>query len=67
MAAAPSIPVRYDAFAFFGDERFHAAIAEHAGKSGPELGRAIIEEMMRWSGHPARFEDDVTLVVVEVR
>jgi phosphoserine phosphatase RsbU/P len=53
--------------AFFGDERFHAAIAENAAKSGAELGRSILEAMIRWSGNPAGFADDVTLVVVEVQ
>jgi serine phosphatase RsbU (regulator of sigma subunit) len=53
--------------AFFGDERFHAVIAQNATKSGAELGRSIVEEMIRWSGNPAGFTDDVTLVVVEVQ
>jgi sigma-B regulation protein RsbU (phosphoserine phosphatase) len=53
--------------AFFGDERFHAAIAENAAKSGAELGRSILEAMIRWSGKPAGFADDVTLIVIEVQ
>jgi len=52
--------------AFFGDERFHAVIADNAAKSGPELARAIVDDMIRWSGRESGFEDDVTLVVVEV-
>lgn len=53
--------------AFFGDDRFHAVIAEHAAKSGAELTRAIVDDMVRWSGRPTGFDDDVTLVVVEVQ
>ena len=53
--------------AFFGDERFHAVIAQNATNSAAELGRSIVEEMIRWSGNPAGFTDDVTLVVVEVQ
>ena len=52
--------------AFFGDERFHAVIAERAAHSGADLARAIVDEMVRWCGRPVGFEDDVTLVVVEV-
>jgi sigma-B regulation protein RsbU (phosphoserine phosphatase) len=51
---------------FFGDERFHATIARHATKSCAELGGSILEEMIRWSGTPSGFDDDVTLIVVEV-
>jgi sigma-B regulation protein RsbU (phosphoserine phosphatase) len=53
--------------AFFGDQRFHAAIAQHAAESGPELGRSIVEDMIEWSGNPQGFADDVTLVVIEVQ
>ena len=51
---------------FFGDERFHATIARHATKSCAELGASILEEMTRWSDNPLGFNDDVTLIVVEV-
>ena len=53
--------------AFFGDQRFHATIREHAARSSSELGRCILEEMIRWSGNPEGFGDDVTLIVIEVR
>jgi sigma-B regulation protein RsbU (phosphoserine phosphatase) len=53
--------------AFFGDERFHAVIAEHAAHAGTELARSIVDDMVRWSGRVGGFEDDVTLVVVEVQ
>jgi phosphoserine phosphatase RsbU/P len=52
---------------FFGDGRFQAAIAHHAAKSSSAMGGSIVEEMIRWSGDPAGFADDVTLVVIEVR
>lgn len=53
--------------AFFGDERFHAVIAQNAAKSGAELARSIVTDMVRWSGRGMGFDDDVTLVVVEVQ
>jgi phosphoserine phosphatase RsbU/P len=53
--------------AFFGDECFHAAIAQNAAQSSAELGRSIVEEMVSWSGSSAGFADDVTLVVIEVQ
>ena len=52
--------------AFFGDEHFRRTIAQNAAKSSAELGGSIVEEMTRWSGNPAGFADDVTLVVIEV-
>jgi len=52
---------------FFGDERFHAVVAEHASRSGADLGAAVLDEMARWAEHRLGFEDDVTLVVVEVQ
>jgi sigma-B regulation protein RsbU (phosphoserine phosphatase) len=53
--------------AFFGDERFHMVIAQNASKSGPELGRAIVDDMKQWCENAAGFGDDVTLAVIEVR
>jgi phosphoserine phosphatase RsbU/P len=53
--------------AFFGDERFHAVIAQNATNSGTELGHAIVDDMTHWCGNAAGFGDDVTLVVIEVR
>jgi phosphoserine phosphatase RsbU/P len=52
--------------AFFGDERFHATIVQNATKSCAELGGSILEGMTRWSGSSHAFDDDVTLIVVEV-
>ena len=52
---------------FFGDHRFQAIIAHHAHRSGGDIADAILDEMKRWSAHLAGFEDDVTLIVVEVR
>ena len=53
--------------AFFGDERFHAVIAQNAARSGAELGRAIVDDMMQWCEHASGFGDDVTLAVIDVR
>ena len=52
--------------AFFGDERFHAVIAENASKSGAQLGSVIVDDMRHWCESGAGFGDDVTLAVVEV-
>ena len=53
--------------AFFGDERFHAVIAQNATKSGTELGGAIVDDMRHWCEDAAGFGDDVTLAVIEVQ
>jgi sigma-B regulation protein RsbU (phosphoserine phosphatase) len=50
---------------FFGDSRFQAVIADHADRSSADLSDAIISEMRAWRGK-AGFDDDVTLVIVEV-
>jgi phosphoserine phosphatase RsbU/P len=52
---------------FFGDERFHAVIAQNAAKSGTELGGAIVDDMRHWCETDAGFGDDVTLAVIEVQ
>jgi sigma-B regulation protein RsbU (phosphoserine phosphatase) len=51
---------------FFGDSRFHAVIEEHAARASADLADAIIAEMRAWRGKLHGFDDDVTLVVVEV-
>jgi sigma-B regulation protein RsbU (phosphoserine phosphatase) len=52
---------------FFGDGRFHAVIAAHATRSGADLATAILAEMAQWAAHRDGFDDDVTLVVIEVQ
>jgi sigma-B regulation protein RsbU (phosphoserine phosphatase) len=51
---------------FFGDERFHRVIAEQAEATGAVLAQAILDEMQRWIAPASQFDDDVTIVVVEV-
>jgi len=52
---------------FFGDDRFHQVIAEHADRPSADLADAILAEMRVWRGKAHGFDDDVTLVIVEVR
>jgi phosphoserine phosphatase RsbU/P len=52
---------------FFGDRRFHEVIAEQSGATGAVLAQSILDEMQRWIAPARQFEDDVTIVVVEVR
>ena len=47
---------------FFGDARFHAVVST----GGPRPADAILAEMTRWVAPRQGFDDDVTLVVVEV-
>jgi hypothetical protein len=42
-------------------------IAQHATKSGTELGGAIVDAMVHRCDNPEGFGDDVTLAVIEVR
>jgi sigma-B regulation protein RsbU (phosphoserine phosphatase) len=51
---------------FFGDERFHRVVSAHAQRSAADLARAIADEMMQWIAPRQGFDDDVTIVVVEV-
>jgi phosphoserine phosphatase RsbU/P len=50
----------------FGEGRFQTLVAEHASRPGAELARHIIDEMIRWCDRRTGFEDDVTLLVVDV-
>lgn len=50
----------------FGDERFPALLCEHAARTGPELADIILAELTAWSGKQGAFDDDVTLVIVDV-
>jgi len=52
---------------FFGDRRFHRVIAEQAREPGSVMAQAILDEMQRWIAPARGFDDDVTVVVVEVR
>jgi sigma-B regulation protein RsbU (phosphoserine phosphatase) len=51
---------------FFGDQRFQAVIEEHADRPSGDLADAILGEMRAWRGKVHGFDDDVTLVIVEV-
>jgi sigma-B regulation protein RsbU (phosphoserine phosphatase) len=50
----------------FGDERFPAIVREHASRPGAELADIILADLTRWSGRVTGFDDDVTLVIVDV-
>jgi phosphoserine phosphatase RsbU/P len=50
----------------FGDERFPALLREHAERPGAALADIILGELTRWSGKSTSFDDDVTLVIIEV-
>jgi sigma-B regulation protein RsbU (phosphoserine phosphatase) len=52
---------------FFGDARFYDVIRENATGSSGELADLIVREITRWSGSPAGFADDLTLLVIEVQ
>lgn len=50
----------------FGDERFPALLRDHADRPGSELAEIILRELTRWSGKASAFDDDVTLVIIDV-
>jgi sigma-B regulation protein RsbU (phosphoserine phosphatase) len=50
----------------FGDDQFPTLLRTHADRSGAELADIILRELTRWSGKTSSFDDDVTLVIVDV-
>jgi serine phosphatase RsbU (regulator of sigma subunit) len=50
----------------FGDDQFPSLLRTHADRSGAELADIILRELTRWSGKTSSFDDDVTLVIVDV-
>jgi sigma-B regulation protein RsbU (phosphoserine phosphatase) len=52
--------------AMFGDERFPSLLRQHADRPGVDLADIILRELARWSGKASAFDDDVTLVIVDV-
>ncbi len=50
----------------FGDDRFRNFLAEHADSDPDQLSRACLERLRRWSRLDGGFEDDFTLVLVDV-
>ncbi|HVT58248.1 MAG TPA: PP2C family protein-serine/threonine phosphatase [Thermoanaerobaculia bacterium] len=50
----------------FGEARLQAFLAGHGGLAAEPLAAALLDELSRWSGRGGGFEDDVTLVVLQV-
>jgi sigma-B regulation protein RsbU (phosphoserine phosphatase) len=50
----------------FGDQRFPTLLREYGSQPGAALADIILTELARWSGKSTSFDDDVTLVIVEV-
>jgi len=55
---------RHDTGAMFGDEALPAVLLDHAGASASEIGNAVLEAALAFSG--GRRLDDVALLVVRV-
>ncbi len=51
---------------FFGDRRFREVITRHASQPSAALTQTIMDELAGWCGGTTRFDDDATLIVVEV-
>jgi sigma-B regulation protein RsbU (phosphoserine phosphatase) len=51
----------------FGDARFPALFREHADLPGDAFADLVLRELTQWSGKTGGLDDDVTLVIVDVR
>ncbi len=51
----------------FGEERLRDFLARRASLSAEGIAGALLEEVAAWTGRAAAFDDDLTLVAVEVR
>lgn len=52
---------------FFGDERLRELVAADGSHGADRFADRLLEELRRWIGPGAQLQDDVTLVVVDVR
>lgn len=55
-----------DVNSMFGDDQLPTLLRTQADRSGAELADIILRELTRWSGKTTSFDDDVTLVIVDV-
>ena len=53
--------------ALFGEENFMALVRECAGMSPADFVRHVPDHLSRWSGNEGLFEDDMTIIVVDVK
>ncbi len=50
----------------FGDDRFPDLLREHADLPGAALTDIILRELTQWTGKASAFDDDVTLMMVDI-
>ncbi|MCB0213934.1 MAG: serine/threonine-protein phosphatase, partial [Anaerolineae bacterium] len=50
----------------FGEERFHQLIRAGQTLTATELADSILEHLQNWSNHNGSFEDDLTLIIIDV-
>ncbi|MEW5957144.1 MAG: two-component regulator propeller domain-containing protein [Chloroflexota bacterium] len=50
----------------FGEERFHQFIEDRQDLSASEFSDSLLAHLAAWSGHNNGFEDDLTMIVIDV-
>ncbi|MCB0190587.1 MAG: SpoIIE family protein phosphatase [Anaerolineae bacterium] len=60
------IEARSPAGELFGEDRFHQLIRAGQTLTAAELADSILDHLQNWSKHNGRFEDDLTLIVIDV-
>jgi len=60
------IETRNSSNELFGEERFHQYIREHSGKKAEIFVNSLPSHLEEWAGNRGHFEDDLTLVVVDI-
>ena len=51
----------------FGDDRFRDFIQEHGEFTPEKFADTLMQTIVQWSGGPEKIEDDIALIVVDVR
>lgn len=60
------IETRNSSNELFGEERFHSYIREHSDQKAEIFVNSLPSHIEEWSGNRGHFEDDLTLVVVDI-
>ena len=60
------IEVRNKADELFGEERFHRLIQDKQELSAAEFADFLLKHLSAWSEQDNGFEDDLTLIVIDV-
>jgi serine phosphatase RsbU (regulator of sigma subunit) len=60
------VEIRNSADMLFGEQRFHEFIRDKQELSAVDFSDSLLEHLADWSGHNTGFEDDLTMIVIDV-